>query len=104
MSQKIVVKVDAEIKELIPGYLENRKKEIAELESYFSKKDFDAIAKIGHKLKGNAAGYGFIELGEIAIRLESASKKSDLNVVKNCIDSIKSYLSSIEIEYVEVAA
>lgn len=103
-SQKIVVQVDAEIKELIPGYLENRKNEIHVLESLCFKKDFEAISKIAHKLKGNAAGYGFTGLGELAIQLEKESKKSDAKATHDCIQSMRHYLNHVKIEYVEDAA
>ena len=102
MSQKIVVKIDAEIKDLIPGYLENRKAEIIELEQLCEKHDQESIAKISHKLKGNAGGYGFIELGELAKKLEQSAKSAEWKRVSQAIKDMKLYLDQIEVEYVEV--
>lgn len=104
LSQKIVVKIDAEIKDLIPGYLENRRAEIIELVRLCEKRDQDAIAKISHKLKGNAGGYGFTELGELAKKLENSAKSAEWKAVNETIEGMRVYLDRIVIEYVEVSS
>lgn len=102
MSQKIVVKVDQELKDLIPTYLENRETELALLRKLAEGQDSKGISVITHKLKGNAAAYGFDWLGEVAAKIESSLKAGQWNDVTKKLDEIEHYLNHIEIEFVEV--
>ena len=67
-----------EIKDLIPGYLVNRSKEIKLLSNLLSDCNLIDINKIGHKLAGNAGSYGLDELGKIGERLEFATNLTDI--------------------------
>ncbi|PIP90291.1 MAG: hypothetical protein COW01_02475 [Bdellovibrionales bacterium CG12_big_fil_rev_8_21_14_0_65_38_15] len=68
-----------EIKDLIPGYLENREKEIETLYGFVSDRNLSEINKIGHKLAGNAGSYGLEELGKVGEKLEFATDLSDIS-------------------------
>lgn len=81
-----------EIRELIPGYLENREKEIKTLYDLLSGRNLSEINKIGHKLAGNAGSYGLEELGKIGERLEFATDLSDIShVLKEYKKLLQSY-------------
>ncbi|MCX7716419.1 MAG: Hpt domain-containing protein [Endomicrobia bacterium] len=67
---KIIVYVDPEIKEFIPEFLENRKKDIKDMLSLLTKNDFENIRVIGHKMKGSGKLYGFYEISQTGQHLE----------------------------------
>lgn len=68
-----------EIRELIPGYLENRFKEHELLCQLVSDGNLNEVNKIGHKLAGNAGSYGLDELGTVGEKLEYASNLADIS-------------------------
>lgn len=97
---KVTVEIDADLQDLVPQFVENRKKDIESLQSLVAKKDLEAIALLTHKIKGAAAGYGFNELSEIAAQMEKASKNNDNASLDGLIKKMESHFSNIEIHYV----
>lgn len=99
MSEKIVVKIDAELKDIIPTFLENRHKDIVTIEKALETKDLQTVESVAHKLAGNAGSYGLPDLGNIGSNLEAACQREDLAEVQKLYLSYRSYLQSLEIEF-----
>lgn len=95
--ERIVVKVDPEIADLIPGFLHNRQKDIEKMEALLVDKDFEQIERLGHSMKGSGAGYGFDSISEIGASIEIAGKNKDIEVIKKGIEDLKDYLDRLEI-------
>jgi len=55
----IVVKVDPEIADMVPRFLENRSRDVARLREALGRADAEAVRAIGHTLNGVGGGYGF---------------------------------------------
>lgn len=96
-----VVYVDEMLKDLIPGFLENRRKELLELEGLVAQSNFDELSRFGHKLKGTALNYGFQRLGEIAASLEQAAISKNIDVIQRLSQDIKMHLANMQINYVD---
>jgi HPt (histidine-containing phosphotransfer) domain-containing protein len=97
-NEKIIVKVDPEIADLIPGFLKNREKDIEQMESYLEAKNFEEIERLGHSMKGSGAGYGFDGVSEIGKAIEVAGKEKNIEGIKKGIEDLRSYLRRVEIE------
>jgi HPt (histidine-containing phosphotransfer) domain-containing protein len=95
--EKIVVKVDPEIADLIPGFLNNRKKDIENMESCLKVKNFEQIERLGHSMKGSGTGYGFDGISEIGRSIEIAGKEKDIEKIRKGIVDLKDYLDRVEI-------
>ncbi len=95
--EKIFVKVDPEIADLIPGFLNNRKEDVNNLESYLEQGDYEQIERLGHSMKGSGAGYGFDGISEIGKSIEIAGKEKDIEGIKEGIVNLKDYLDRVEI-------
>jgi len=95
--EKIVVKVDPEIADLIPGFLNNRKKDIKDMESYLEVGNFEQIERLGHGMKGSGAGYGFEGITEIGKSIEIAGKEKNIEDIKKGIEDLRDYLDRVEI-------
>ena len=95
--EKIIVNVDPEIADLIPGFLENRKKDIEEMKSCLELENFEQIERLGHSMKGSGAGYGFEGVSEIGKALEIAGKEKDVDSIKKGIEDLKNYLDRVEL-------
>ena len=97
--EKIMIRVDRDIEDLIPGFLENRKKDLVAMKEVLDAGDFETIRMIGHSMKGFGAGYGFQFITEIGKEIELAAKSKQRDEILAHLDSIKEYLNKIEICY-----
>lgn len=96
-SNKILVTVDEDLRELVPGYLENRRKDIAEIIAALNRNDFETIRSLGHKMKGSGGGYGFDEISEIGRIFEEAAKKADVGQIRDQANRLQNYIDNVEI-------
>ena len=97
--EKIIIQVDPDLEELIPGFLENRIADIAKLRASLNDKDYANIQSIGHSTKGVGGGYGFDLMSELGAEIESAAKENDADKIGEKINQLDNYLQRIEIEY-----
>ena len=96
---KIIVVVDEDLRDLIPGYLENRRKDIAEIAAALERGDFETIRSLGHKMKGTGGGYGFDRITEIGETFEDAAKRSRTQEIRDQIDRLRVYLDNVEVTF-----
>lgn len=98
---KVVVQVDIDLEDLIPGFLENRQKDLQDLEQALEKQDFEMLRSIGHNIKGVGGGYGFHEMTVIGAAIEESAKENKLEIANENVRKLSHYLSNIEIIYEE---
>lgn len=96
---KIIVKVDPDLEELIPGFIAHRYDDIKQLNIYLELCDFESIIRLGHSMKGFGAGYGFDDISKIGEKLECAAKNQQKEEISYQIDAFKKYLEQVEITY-----
>ena len=96
---KISIKVDPEIQDLIPGFLDNRIHDIETMKEALAEEDYETIRVLGHRMKGNGAGYGFEAITTIGQFLEQSAKEEDPDEILRWIDELSTYLERIEVIY-----
>lgn len=94
-----IVVVDPELSDLIPMFMQNRAKEIPELERMASTRDFHALASYGHQLKGTALNYGFQRLGALGLALEQAGKANDDSQIDRLVTEVREHLSRVKVTF-----
>ena len=94
-----VVYGDPDISDLIPGFLENRRRDVGLLQQALAQGDFAALAMIGHTMKGAGAGYGFERITEIGADIERAGKNSDAETVRTSTQRLSDYLDRVKVVY-----
>ena len=97
--EKIIVQIDPDLEDLIPGFLKNRVEDIAKLQSALNENDFVNISSIGHSIKGVGGGYGFDLMSELGANIETAGKDNDVAAIRENIDRLDDYLKRVDIEY-----
>ena len=97
--EKIIVNVDPDLEDLIPGFLENRARELESLRTALGDGQFQGIQSIGHSMKGVGGGYGFDGITEIGRDLENAAKAQDTDEIASLIEKYADYLERIEVKY-----
>jgi CheY-like chemotaxis protein len=93
------VRVEEGMEDLVPGYLEKRRAEVALYRTALAAGDFDSIRKIAHKMKGTGSGYGFPRMTELGGALEKAAIESDAAGVAQNLDQFAIYAERVRLEY-----
>ena len=96
-AKKIIIHVDPDIAELIPGFLENRRKDIAAMLDAVQQGDFESVQVLGHSMKGAGGGYGFDAITEIGAALEQAAKQRNAVEIRNRVHELSRYLDQVEV-------
>jgi hypothetical protein len=94
-----VVRPEPELADLVPTYLERRRKDIVALEDAILLGDYPTICLLGHSMKGSGGGYGFDGISEIGMRLERAGADRDYRPTRLAIDDLKCYMRNVEVRY-----
>lgn len=94
---RMVVEVDPEIKDLIPGYLARKRTDIERIQSALDAGNFAAVATVAHKLKGEGGGFGLDELSEMSAALERAAKAGDGDGARRLAGRISDYINTVEV-------
>lgn len=80
------------LKAYLPTYFKQRRDDLENLKSALAAADWETVVRIGHKIKGSAATYGFPDLGEAAAQLEEEASHKDATKVRAGIDFIEDWL------------
>lgn len=96
---KLVITIDQDLEELIPGFLENRKQDIKTLNMSLEQEDFETIRLLGHSMKGFGAGYGFDFISRIGLQLETAAKSQERARIQSLVLELEVDLKRIDIVF-----
>jgi HPt (histidine-containing phosphotransfer) domain-containing protein len=94
---KIVVQVDPDLIDLIPGFLSNKRKDADKIAELVNNADYEALRGLGHKLKGEGGGYGLDTISDIGVSIEDAAVERDLGALREYHSQLLEYLDSVEI-------
>lgn len=94
-----IVQIDPDIADLVPGFLENRRRDILNVQEALGRGDFNGLAMLGHTMKGAGAGYGFDEITNIGAAMEVAAKQADAEAVREALGRLANYLEHVEVQY-----
>lgn len=97
--EKIIVQVDADLEDLIPGYLQNRRLDVDAILQALEKPDFETIRVLGHTMKGTGGGYGFDAITEMGRALEEAAKNRNIEVIRQETAALAAYLQAVEVVF-----
>lgn len=98
-SDRIIVQLDREIEDIVPGFLDRRLEDVESLLEALEQGDFEAIGMLGHRMKGSGGGYGFDVIGRIGGSLERAAQEADSGHIQGLVEELASYLERVEVVY-----
>ena len=99
-ADKIIVEVDADLEDLIPGFLERRQQDLQTLRGALDSADFSQISQLAHTLKGVGGGYGFDAITSISQQLQQAADNRSATEVEAKLTELTNYLERVEVHYV----
>lgn len=100
LQQSIVAYVDADLEDLVPGFLAHCKDAIPGIENALARGDIRAVRALGHRLKGTGGGYGFDRITEIGAAIEELPESSSAAEVRPLLVELAHFVDTVEIVYV----
>jgi HPt (histidine-containing phosphotransfer) domain-containing protein len=95
----ITVYVDSSLEEIVPGFLENRRRDVQTLETALGRNDFKTIGVLGHRMRGDGGGYGFDAISTIGEGMEQAAARQDTEAIRRHLSNLVDFLARITVVY-----
>ncbi|THJ24958.1 MAG: Hpt domain-containing protein [Nitrospira sp. CG24E] len=95
----ITVYIDEGLEEIVPGFLENRRRDVQTLETALEQNDLNTIGIIGHRMRGDGGGYGFDTISEIGECMELAAARQDRDAIRRNLSKLADFLARLTVVY-----
>ena len=97
----IRVRVEPELADIVPIFLEHRREDVARLRDALAADDLETVERLGHSMKGTGGGYGFPPVADIGDRLERAAMAGERDAIPPMIAELADYLERLELVHDE---
>jgi HPt (histidine-containing phosphotransfer) domain-containing protein len=95
----ILVRANPTFADLIPGFLQNRRKDVTAMLEALDRGDYATVESLGHGMKGAGGSWGFPDITDIGAALEHAAASTDHAASREWVDALLKYLDRVEIVY-----
>ena len=95
----IILYIDQALEEIVPGFLENRRRDVQILETALQESNLAQIQLIGHRMRGDGGGYGFDAISTIGSALEQAAAREDRDAIRRQIAELIDFLDRVTVVY-----
>ena len=97
MRRKIRLNVEPGLKELIPGFLENRRRDLERMHEALQAGDLAVIRDVGQNIRCFSRVYGFDELTALGEEIRCAADECSTLRIVSLQGRLADYLSSVEV-------
>ncbi len=97
MNERIRLSVEPGLKELVPGYLANRRKDLEAIGRALNSGNLEAIRVVGHNIRCFSRVYGFEQLTALGEELQQAAVEQSTLRIAHAQNQLADYLSRIEV-------
>jgi HPt (histidine-containing phosphotransfer) domain-containing protein len=95
----ISVHIDQDLEGIVPGFLENRRRDVQILENALQENNLAEIRTIGHRMKGDGGGYGFEAISQMGDALEQAAAREDREAIRRQTAELDDFLARVTVVY-----
>lgn len=95
--KKIVLNVEPVLKELVPGFLENRRRDLERMRTALHAGDLATIRDVGYNIRCFSRVYGFDELTALGEEIRCAADECSTLRIVHLQGQLADYLSRIEV-------
>lgn len=85
---------DEEWAEMQEIYINHTSKELDKIKNQLNLASLDSIRTFGHNIKGSGGMYGFNEVTELGLLIETAAKEGNLDSIKSNLELLENFLQS----------
>jgi HPt (histidine-containing phosphotransfer) domain-containing protein len=96
MPDKIQLSVEPALRELVPGFLANRRKDLEVIGRALTSGNLEAIRVVGHNIRCFSRVYGFEELTALGEEIQQAAADASTLRIAHAQAQLASYLSRID--------
>lgn len=96
MLEKIQLNVEPALRELVPGFLANRRKDIEVIGRALNSGNLEAIRVVGHNIRCFSRVYGFDELTALGEEIQQAAADASTLRIAHAQAQLAAYLSRID--------
>lgn len=97
--ERVIVNIDQDLEPIVPGFLENRRKDIIALNNALQGNDWKTLRLLGHRMRGDGAGYGFQAISNIGDAIEQAALRGDREAVQQQTAALTDFLDHVKVQY-----
>ncbi len=97
MTEKIRLKVEPVLKELVPDFLENRRRDLERMRQALRAGDLSAIRDVGQNIRCFSRVYGFDELTALGEEIRCAADECSTLRIVHLQGQLADYLSRVEL-------
>ncbi len=98
MTDRIQLSVDPALRELVPGFLANRRKDLEVIGRALSSGNLEAIRVVGHNIRCFSRVYGFEELTALGEEIQQAAAEHSTLRIAHARLQLADYLARIDIQ------
>jgi HPt (histidine-containing phosphotransfer) domain-containing protein len=95
----ITLHIDQGLEDIVPGFLENRRRDAQTIEIALQENNMSQIQVIGHRMKGDGGGYGFDVISTIGEALEQAALRGDQDAIRRRTEELTDFLARVSVVY-----
>ncbi len=100
MTEKLIIQVDRDLEDLMPLFMDTRKRDMEGLAKGLASNDFAALRVIGHGMKGSGGAFGFQFITDLGDIIEASALKNDAVTIAQQFALLRDYLARVEVQYV----
>jgi HPt (histidine-containing phosphotransfer) domain-containing protein len=93
------VVVAKDLADLIPVFMNNRKKEVETLRAALAAQDFAQLRQLGHRMKGVGNSYGFSKISDLGKSIEDNATSENRAALDEDIIEYAEYLARVNVVY-----
>jgi len=98
-NEKLTVYLNPDLEDIVPGFIENRHRDVQKIETALRENDLTMVAMIGHRMKGDGGGYGFDAISIMGTALEQAAAREDRDAIRRHTDELVDFLARVTVVY-----
>ena len=88
--------VPEDIRDLLPGYLQNRRRDLALCREHLQAGRFEPIRVAAHGMAGSGGAYGFDEITRIGRALHAAVRAASADGCARALDELEAFLRRVD--------
>jgi len=97
----LVAQVPSDLADLVPGYRQNRLREVLELREAVSRGDLDTVVHLGERMYAVGEPYGFGQITVLGRKIREACAAGNRQAMLSVIDQYRDYLNFVTVAVVQ---
>lgn len=94
----VTLDIDPMLADLVPGYVREKRRQMADLRRLVTDGDMDSLKQIAHNIKGTGASYGIPDVTRLGRAIETAGQQGDAPVASSLIEELDALLARVQVQ------